>query len=43
MVAIQLGISVTEAHLRLRAHAFKEGRLVRDVAQDVVDRQLRFT
>ena len=42
MVAIQLGISVTEAHLRLRAHAFKEGRLVRDLAQDVVDRQLRF-
>jgi hypothetical protein len=43
MVAVQLGISVTEAHLRLRAYAFTESRLVRDVAQDVVDRRLRFT
>jgi hypothetical protein len=43
MVSIQLGISVTEAHLRLRAYAFTESRLVRDVARDVVDRRLRFT
>jgi hypothetical protein len=43
MVAVQLGISVTEAHLRLRAYAFGENRLVRDVAEDVVSRRLRFT
>jgi hypothetical protein len=43
MVAVQLGISVTEAHLRLRGYAFGESRLVRDVAEDIVSRRLRFT
>jgi hypothetical protein len=43
MVSVQLGISVTEAHLRLRAYAFREGLLVRDVAADIVSRRLRFT
>ena len=43
MVSVQLGISVTEAHLRLRAYAFRESLLVRDVAEDIVFRRLRFT
>jgi hypothetical protein len=43
MVSVQLGVSVTEALIRLRAHAFRENRLVQDVALDVVDRRLRIT
>jgi GAF domain len=39
MVSVQLGITVTEALIRLRAHAFSEDRLVRDVAEDVVSRK----
>jgi hypothetical protein len=43
MVLAQLGISATDALARLRAHAFVEGRLLVDVARDVVDRRLVFT
>jgi GAF domain-containing protein len=42
MVAVQLGVSVSEALLRLRGHAFSHGRTVSDVARDVVTRTLRF-
>jgi GAF domain-containing protein len=42
MVAVQLGVDVAEATLRLRAHAFSTDRLVADVARDVVARRLRF-
>jgi GAF domain-containing protein len=42
MVAVQLGVGVDEALLRLRAHAFITDRLVADVARDVVTRRLRF-
>jgi hypothetical protein len=42
MVAVQLGISVGEALLRLRAHAFGNERLLVEVAEDVVARRLRF-
>jgi hypothetical protein len=42
MVAVQLGVDVTEATVRLRAHAMRTDRLVADVARDVVARQLRF-
>jgi hypothetical protein len=42
MVAVQLGVPVTDALLRLRAHAFSTDRLVVDVATDVVNRRLRF-
>lgn len=42
MVSVQLDISVTEALLRLRAHAFATETPLADVAQDVVDRKLRF-
>lgn len=43
MVSVQLGVSLTEALIRLRAYAFSENRLVRDVAADVVARRLRFS
>ncbi len=41
MVSVQEGISVTEALVRLRARAFSDGRLLADVARDVVGRRLR--
>jgi hypothetical protein len=42
MVAVQLGINVADALVRLRAHAFATGTPLRKVAEDVVDRRLRF-
>jgi len=42
MVAAQLEVTVGQALIRLRAHAFGNGRPLTDVARDVVDRQLRF-
>jgi GAF domain-containing protein len=42
MVAEQLAITVTEALLRLRAHAFTEDRALTDVANDVVTGRVRF-
>jgi GAF domain/ANTAR domain len=42
MVAVQLGVSVADALVRLRAHAFAQDRPLRDVADDVVARRLRF-
>lgn len=41
MVAIQLKIPVAEAMVRMRAHAFGEGRGVGEVARDIVARRLR--
>jgi hypothetical protein len=43
MVAAQLDVSVGEALSRLRAQAFADDRLLVDVAEDVVNRRLRFT
>jgi hypothetical protein len=43
MVSVQLDVSIGEALVRLRAHAFRAERPVTEVAQDVVSRQLRFT
>jgi hypothetical protein len=43
MVAAQLDVPVAEALLRLRARAFSDGRLVSEVAVDVVGRRLRFS
>ncbi|HEY2203298.1 MAG TPA: GAF domain-containing protein [Pseudonocardia sp.] len=43
MVLMQLDVSAEAALARLRAHAFVEGRLLIDVARDVVARRLRFT
>jgi hypothetical protein len=41
MVSVQIGIGVTEALVRLRAHAFLGERSIDDVSRDVVDRRLR--
>ena len=42
MVSVQLGVSVGEALVLLRARAFADERPLQDVAADVVARQLRF-
>lgn len=41
MVMVQLGVTLTEALTRIRGYAFAHGRDVRDVARDIVARQLR--
>lgn len=41
MVTVQLGVSVTEALIRLRAYAFSQNRQLADVAEDIVERRLR--
>lgn len=41
-VSVQLGISVTEALIRLRAHAFSSNRSIDEIAEDIVARRLRF-
>lgn len=41
MVSVQLGVSVAEALVRLRAHAYAGDRPLANVARDVVDRRLR--
>jgi len=42
MVSAQLDVSVAQALVRLRAHAFANQRLLAEVAVDVVARRLRF-
>lgn len=42
MISVQLGVSLEEAFVRLRAHAFAGGTPLDDVAGDVVKRLLRF-
>ena len=42
MVAAQLDVDVLVALIRLRAHAFGSGRDLTHIAQDVVERRLRF-
>jgi len=42
MVAAQLDVSVAQALIRLRAHAFGNDRKLADVAADVLSRKLRF-
>jgi hypothetical protein len=42
MVAAQLDVSVGQALVRLKAHAFGNDRALSEVAQDVVNRTLRF-
>ena len=41
MLTVQLGVSATEAFVRLRAHAYAEDRRLSDVAGDIVARRLR--
>jgi ANTAR domain len=43
MVSVQLGVSLEDAFVRLRAHAFAGSRALADVADDVVTRVLRFS
>jgi len=43
MISVQLGVSLEDAFVRLRAHAFAGGRALADVADDVVIRVLRFS
>ena len=43
MVAAQLEVSVAQAFIRLRGHAFGHDRPLKDIAQDVVARRLRLT
>ena len=42
MVAAQLDVSVGQALIRLRGYAFGNGRSLRDAAEDIVARRLRF-
>ncbi|MFJ4629135.1 ANTAR domain-containing protein [Streptomyces sp. NPDC088847] len=42
MISVQLGVSIQEALLRLRAHAYGSERPLGKVAEDVVARRLRF-
>lgn len=41
MVSVQLGVSVAEALLRLRAHAYAQDRPLTAVSEDIVARRLR--
>jgi hypothetical protein len=42
MLAVQLGVSLAEALLRLRAHAYASERTMSAIAADVVNRRMRF-
>ncbi|MFI6243038.1 GAF and ANTAR domain-containing protein [Micromonospora sp. NPDC050795] len=42
MVMVQLGVTIAEAMVRIRAYAYAEDRRLADVARDVVARRLRF-
>ncbi|MFB9319453.1 GAF and ANTAR domain-containing protein [Cryptosporangium minutisporangium] len=42
MVKVQLGVSIDDALLRMRAHAFLRDQTISAVAQEVVNRRLRF-
>ena len=42
MVAGQLGVSITEALVRLRAYAFANDRAISEIAEEVVARHLHF-
>jgi GAF domain/ANTAR domain len=41
MVSVQLGVSLDEAFIRLRARAFADGLPLRDLAREIVTRRLR--
>jgi hypothetical protein len=43
MISVQLGVTATVALIRLRAHAYAQGRRLHEVAGDVVARRLRFS
>ena len=41
MLSVQLSLPLSQALLRLRAHAYSSGRSITDISQEVVDRRLR--
>jgi hypothetical protein len=41
MLSVQLGLTLPQALLRLRAHAYSSDRSITDISQDLVDRRLR--
>lgn len=41
VISVQLGVSVTEALMRLRAYAFSNGRPLDEVAEDIIAHRLR--
>ena len=41
MVSVQLDVSIEDANVALRAHAFAADRPLKDVAIDVVERRIR--
>ena len=43
MVLAQLGTTAEDAHLIIQARAFAENRPMRQIAQDVIERRIRFT
>jgi hypothetical protein len=43
MVLAQIGTTAEDAHLIIQARAYSENRPMREVAQDVIDRRIRFT
>lgn len=43
MVAVQLGVAIGEAFVRLRAYAYAQDRRLSDVARDIVARRLRLS
>ena len=43
MISMQMQVSLTEALVRLRAHAYTEDRFIGEVAADVLARRLHFT
>ncbi|WP_166787916.1 GAF and ANTAR domain-containing protein [Cryobacterium adonitolivorans] len=42
MVLAQLGTTAEDAHLVIQARAFAENRPMREIAQDVIERRIRF-
>ncbi|MGW0535235.1 GAF and ANTAR domain-containing protein [Streptomyces sp. NPDC003032] len=42
MISVQAGVSLAESLIRLRAHAFRHGRPLIEVAEDVVARRVHF-
>jgi hypothetical protein len=43
MISVQLGVTLEEAFVRMRAHAFASSTALSAVADDVVNRELRFS
>jgi hypothetical protein len=43
MVLTQMKISADDAYLIIQARAFADGRSMRDVAEDIIERRIRFT